>query len=267
MNESVRLDRRFWLNHALWPGLAFVMLAGILELSDIDRALAALWFNADTGQWLARNSWWAQSLFHHGGRWFTGIVMVSALLLWLASFLMTGARRWRVAAGYVVLAMGLATAVPTLLKSYTNVACPWDISAYGGTRPYVRLFDPRPPDLPQVRCFPSGHASAGYAFLAFYFIVYGASRRRTGLALGLALGLGLLYGFAQQARGAHFLSHDLWSAMLCWFICLGIYGVLRRWYAPPFIPVHKKQYFGQFCNQAVEKQRRLKTCKHRPQQI
>lgn len=30
--------------------------------------------------------------------------------------------------------------------------------------------------------------------------------------------LGLTFGITQQLRGAHFLSHDLWSAALCWAI-------------------------------------------------
>jgi membrane-associated PAP2 superfamily phosphatase len=30
------------------------------------------------------------------------------------------------------------------------------------------------------------------------------------------LGLGVIFGLAQQARGAHFLSHDLVSLGICW---------------------------------------------------
>ncbi len=54
----------------------------------------------------------------------------------------------------------------------------------------------------------------------------GLGRRRLALAgLGIALGLGMLFSFGQQARGAHFLSHDLWSAFIAWTICLALY----RW--------------------------------------
>ena len=31
---------------------------------------------------------------------------------------------------------------------------------------------------------------------------------------------GLLFGWAQLARGAHFASHTLWSAWLCWAVCV-----------------------------------------------
>jgi membrane-associated PAP2 superfamily phosphatase len=29
-------------------------------------------------------------------------------------------------------------------------------------------------------------------------------------------------------RGAHFLSHDLWSLMLCWLTALGLYAAMLR---------------------------------------
>jgi membrane-associated PAP2 superfamily phosphatase len=39
---------------------------------------------------------------------------------------------------------------------------------------------------------------------------------------GVAL-LGAVFSVAQQSRGAHFLSHDLVSAMIAWLICLALY--------------------------------------------
>ena len=45
---------------------------------------------------------------------------------------------------------------------------------------------------------------------------------RSGLSTGLAFGL------AQQARGAHFVSHDLWSAFLVWTLTLSVYAFAFR---------------------------------------
>jgi hypothetical protein len=39
------------------------------------------------------------------------------------------------------------------------------------------------------------------------------------------LAAGALFGWAQLARGAHFPSHTLWSAWLCWVI--GVAGATR----------------------------------------
>jgi hypothetical protein len=59
--------------------------------------------------------------------------------------------------------------------------------------------------------------------MAFYFVLreYRAAWSRWGLGLGLAAGM--IFGAAQQSRGAHFLSHDLWSASIVWIIALSIY--------------------------------------------
>jgi membrane-associated PAP2 superfamily phosphatase len=42
------------------------------------------------------------------------------------------------------------------------------------------------------------------------------------LALAGALCLGALFSFGQQARGAHFLSHDLASVAIAWMMALAL---------------------------------------------
>ena len=118
----------------------------------------------------------------------------------------------------------IATALVGLLKQLTNVDCPWDLARYGGTRPFVHLFADRPDALPHAACFPGAHSSSGFALVAFYFLL---RERRPAAARAALAGAVLVWGslaFAQQARGAHFLSHDLWSAFLVWFICLALYA-------------------------------------------
>jgi membrane-associated PAP2 superfamily phosphatase len=34
--------------------------------------------------------------------------------------------------------------------------------------------------------------------------------------------VGLLLGLGQQLRGAHFMSHTLWSGLLCWLSAWGL---------------------------------------------
>ena len=36
----------------------------------------------------------------------------------------------------------------------------------------------------------------------------------------------MMFGIAQQLRGAHFLSHDLWALMLCWLVALAMHRVM-----------------------------------------
>jgi membrane-associated PAP2 superfamily phosphatase len=51
--------------------------------------------------------------------------------------------------------------------------------------------------------------------------------RKPALYLFPGLFVGFVFAFGQQARGAHFLSHDLWSISLCWFGALGLFLLFR----------------------------------------
>jgi membrane-associated PAP2 superfamily phosphatase len=109
------------------------------------------------------------------------------------------------------------------LKTVTNVDCPWDLAPFGGQFPYVPLFADRPDELRHARCFPAAHASSGYALIALHFA---CKERRLAVArfgLGMGIAAGLAFGIAQQSRGAHFLSHDLWSAAIAWIVPLTLY--------------------------------------------
>ena len=54
-------------------------------------------------------------------------------------------------------------------------------------------------------------------------------RKQIAGALAIGLAAGLVFGISQQFRGAHFLSHDIWSLALCWYLSLGIhYAIFRR---------------------------------------
>ena len=43
--------------------------------------------------------------------------------------------------------------------------------------------------------------------------------------LAAAIAVGITFSIGQEARGAHFLSHDLTSAAIVWFVQLGLYSV------------------------------------------
>jgi membrane-associated PAP2 superfamily phosphatase len=40
------------------------------------------------------------------------------------------------------------------------------------------------------------------------------------------LSVGLIFGISQQLRGAHFISHDLWTLAICWFFSLTIFKLM-----------------------------------------
>ena len=65
-----------------------------------------------------------------------------------------------------------------------------------------------------------------------YFAAWRYVRRPAWFLLP-GLRVGEAFGLAQQVRGAHFVSHDLWTAALAWFLALGLFVLFRpaRWTA------------------------------------
>lgn len=221
----------FWTLHAWIPLILFVPLFTVIEWTNLDRKLAhALFYDPVMGGWLggAAGEWWARGLIHDGGRWLARSVAGTALALWVASFLSVRMRHFRRGSGFVFLAMAVSVLIVGGLKLVTDVDCPWDLLEFGGDRPYIGLFALRPHDLPQAQCFPGAHSSSGFALVAFYFLFRDRSARLAAAALAAAVLVWALFSLGQEARGAHFLSHDLASLAIVWFVQLGIYAKLLR---------------------------------------
>lgn len=88
------------------------------------------------------------------------------------------------------------------------------------------------------RCWPSGHASAGFCLFAWYFAALRLERRRVALyLLAGVIVIGSLLSVGRVAQGAHFVSHCLWSAAVCWFVTLALYEALLRWRPIPALPL------------------------------
>ena len=199
-------------------------MAGVLATTPLDRQIAhILFFDEAHSRWLGTGTWWANALIHKGGAWLVRILMVSALALWVTTYIKPRVAAWRRPALYFAVSTLLGVGLVGLLKALTNVDCPWDLTEFGGRFPFIDLFEHRPTAWRRAQCFPSGHASAGYALLALYFTFRERSRRAAQLGWLAGLAMGLIFGLAQQSRGAHFLSHDVWSAMLVWTAELALY--------------------------------------------
>lgn len=115
-----------------------------------------------------------------------------------------------------------AMAAASLVKRLSSTSCPWELAEFGGVARYVSHWAWGVRDGGGGHCFPAGHASAGFGFVAGWFVL---RRSAPGLArrwLLAALAAGLVLGLAQQLRGAHYLSHTLWSAWICWTVGLTV---------------------------------------------
>jgi membrane-associated PAP2 superfamily phosphatase len=235
MNPSVGLyplgEPLFWRNHAAWPLIGFALVFASVEALGLDRWIAgSLYFDSGAGHWLGTGTgdWWAHALLHDDGRWLVRGIAALAMLLWAGSFVVPAWRNLRLRAGYVALSMVAATALVGGLKAVTNVDCPWDLAGFGGNHPYVALFAHRPDYLPLARCFPGAHAASGFALFSLYFAWRDSARGRARLCLFAAVLVGCLFAVGQEARGAHFFSHDLVAAAIVWFVQLALYAWLLK---------------------------------------
>lgn len=221
------------ITHAVLPGTAYVLLMLVIVVFDADRHLAnAFFYNAETGGWIGAHTTWANAWIHTGGRDLVRAVELGAAIALVASYFVDRLRPLRREAVFVTLAIVLSTGLVGLLKHLTNVDCPWDLAGFGGANPYISLFGERPALLPAAACFPGAHSSSGFALVCFYFVL---RNRWRWAALTAGLAFGALFAFGQEARGAHFLSHDLTSAALVWGVQLALGRAMLQYGSEPAI--------------------------------
>ena len=199
------------------------------DASGLDMAVAGWAGGPDGFAW--RRHWLLSGLMHDGMRLLAWALALALCLgvwwPWGPLRALPVSRRLQLAAGVLV-----ATAVVSLLKSVSPASCPWDLAAFGGVaRPVSHWAWWSAPAGAAGHCFPAGHASAGFAFVSGYFAFRPHAPALARRWLLAALGAGLLLGLAQQWRGAHFMSHTLWSAWACWctaWVADALHGRLTR---------------------------------------
>lgn len=213
MRPSWPPHSRFWFQAGVLLPLALAACALLCRDTGLDAALTGYFYDAAQQRFLVGSGGWADLLGHRVAK--SLILTLWLLLLCLALAApkvptLAGHRRllWT-----LVLAMALGPVVVTLLKDINSHACPWNLKAYGGSADYsADWFVPR---VAAGRCFPGGHAAGGFSLAALGFAGAALGRpglRRAGLVLGL--GVGAAFSILQVAKGAHFMSHNLWSAAI-----------------------------------------------------
>lgn len=171
-----------------------------------------------------RDHWLAARVLHDGGRALAGLGL-AALALNVAWPWTPGVPRARRALWLAATLAGMAL-VP-LLKQGSLTSCPWDLAEFGGAARWVSHWRWGVPDGGAGHCFPSGHATAAVAFFGGWFVLREPHPRLARAWLAVVGALALAFGAAQLVRGAHFASHTLWSAWLCWVLGLALLGAQR----------------------------------------
>lgn len=210
--------RGAWLAAA--AGLAAVLL---WEAAGWDLAAARVY--GQSSGFALRDAWLTRDLLHDGGRWLAAALLL--LLGWDAwrPLLAGPSRHARAFWLAVIVASMLLVPLP---KRLSLTSCPWELAEFGGVAAYVPHWLPGVADGGPGHCFPSGHAVAAFGFFGLYFLWRGERPRLARAALAATLLFGIVFGWAQLARGAHFVSHTLWSAWLCWTLACAAAALQAR---------------------------------------
>jgi len=215
----------FLQQHLVLPWLVLLFASAALMVGGGDIWLADQIYRWQGGYWALKDNGWTQQIIHRGGKHISVLCAALLMLALLRSYIDSRWQTLRRPLLYVLLTLGLSTGLVALLKFLTAMDCPWHLQRYGGTREFIGLFTARPSDYGAVACFPSGHASAGYGWIGLYFFARQALPHWQKRTLFIILAIGAVFGIAQQLRGAHFLSHDLWTLGISWTVAVLLY----RW--------------------------------------
>lgn len=203
------------------PAVALSVIVGFFGLPGMGGDAVDGWFQGlfwDGKAWLIPHGHpLGDALAYRGPK---ALIIIWAVLLILAAIF---ARRVRVRALFFLACLAVVPIVSTQLRAVTQMATPLELKTYGGAYEHLLLFEAKPAGYPS-HAFPAGHASGGFALMGLYWIL--GTRRWRGLALGLFVGSWM--GFYQVARGEHFLSHTLATAVLAWLLCAGLALAMKR---------------------------------------
>ena len=185
----------------------------VWDASGLDLALA-LPLGGPNGFPL-RNAWLLTTVLHAGG--LAASWAVAAWLLvgirWPSGPLrrLDGGQRVQ-----LVLTTMLVVSAVSVFKLFSTTSCPWHLGMFGGTADWVSHWAPASAgDGGPGHCFPAGHAAAGFAFIGGWFAFRERDPALARAWLCASLVAGFVLGGAQQLRGAHFMSHTLWTAWIC----------------------------------------------------
>jgi membrane-associated PAP2 superfamily phosphatase len=208
-----------------WVCLSLLCLAW--DLSGWDLPVSA-WFANERGFALREHVIWGRGMYQLQRvlGW-----SVLAVLLWLTLrprgpwTLLARRERWAMFATVLI----VVSLIP-VLKKMNATSCPWDLAQFGGAAKaqWVSHWNWGVFDSGARRCFPAGHASTALGFLAVPVFLLSVSRTWSKrLLLGVILA-GCWMGMTQVYRGAHFVSHSLWTAWISLSVAGAAWLIFRR---------------------------------------
>lgn len=191
-----------------------LMLVLAWSASGLDLDVARRFGSAAGFGW--RDAWLTRRLIHDGST----LVACAALAMLVVS--LARAPAFMGAMPRSIRVRWIATTLASLLvvvalRQQSGVSCPWSLKEFGGVASAWTAWSwLGGNDGGPGQCFPSAHAAIGFAFLCGWHALRPYAPRAANAWLIASLAFGLALSATQVVRGAHFVSHCLWSAWLCW---------------------------------------------------
>ena len=221
----------FFRFHLLLVPGALALAAWLAQHSGLDRALTAVFYDAASARFPAHASRTLELLGHRLAKDFVTVVWLGLLALALGSHVGLPRRpAWladRSILWSAVVGMALGPAIVVGLKGLNSYHCPWDLAEFGGAAAFSSRWFVAATEV--GHCFPGGHAAGGFSLVALYFMAHAMEKPRLARALLLlAVATGIAFSAIRMAQGAHFLSHNLWAAAICWFSAALVFCAASR---------------------------------------
>jgi membrane-associated PAP2 superfamily phosphatase len=226
---TLLLGRRALVRIVLCLLVSALVIFWLGRYTDIDLMLADAAFDRGTGAFPWRHAWLTEA-FSHG---ILKLVLTGAGVSVIVAAAVDLVRRrpafgLRLRLQVVALSAILVPLVTSMLKRRSIAHCPWDLERYGGTQPYVRLFEMLPHGAVPGHCLPGGHASTALWLLSLAVFWLPHAPRKALAVAGAAATFGFGVGWGQQMRGAHFLTHTLWSVWIATALVLVLIAGQQR---------------------------------------
>jgi len=209
--------------------LAALPIWALGRFTDIDLVLADALYDSASGTFPWRDAWLTDLAAHRMLKSVLALLAAAAIAAAIGDAIRPYTDRplARLRLRIVACSAVMVPLAISLLKQSSNAHCPWDLARYGGSAPYARLFAALPPGALPGHCLPAGHASSALWLIALAVLWLPHQPRNAARAAGAAIAFGLAVGWMQQMRGAHFLTHTLWSTWIASAIVLALAMVLQ----------------------------------------
>jgi len=205
-------QKQFILNQSIILLLGFLLLQFFFPIAGtIDMILISPWITS-SGIFYLKDNWYLAELSHHYLKNIIILFYAIIFFLWIASFRFSLLKKQCVNFGYFFFVSMICTITIGIFKAHSAHACPWNMTL-PSSQGFIWNFS-----LINGHCFPGGHASSGFALITGYFVYHKKFPKYAYFSLIIGLILGFIMGWTQMMRGAHFLSHNLWTLWIILFI-------------------------------------------------